>query len=227
MARSHDGSQTRVMRWLLAPVASLLAACTFAPARSAGEEYELDAIDRSASANQGNPCHPERLAVYRGTWLRLAPPSAVAAAFAARLERFEVALAQMGHQIYGRGPSQLEHVGTYACRAVEQRTTRLSEHALGNAIDVTALRFPALSAEQSRTSTLPPELRRSFTVSILRDYLPPARSTAVSERHQQFFALLRGELREHELFRGVIGPPDPDHRTHLHLDMAPWPYERL
>ena len=215
------------MRRLLTLTAPLLAACTLGNLPFASDEYELDRIDRSPQANQGNPCHPERLAPYRGTWLRLAPPSAVAPPFAARLERFEVTLTEIGHRVYGRGPSQLEHVGIYACRAVERRTTRLSEHALGNAIDVTALRFPALSSEQSRVSALPPELRRSFTLSILGDYLPPARSTAISERHQQFFALLRQALREHELFRGVIGPPDSEHRTHLHLDMAPWPYERL
>lgn len=199
---------------------SLFAAgCTLADLRSLrGDEYALDAQSRSGA------CHPEALISYRGTWLKLEPPSAVAVPFAARLERFEEKLAALGHRVYGRAPSQILHVGTYACRATENHAARLSEHALGNAIDVTGFRFPALTQPAPE---LPPQLRGAFTITVLRDYLPPEKPSATSAVHQRFFALLAAELREHELFRGVIGPPDPDHRTHLHLDMAPWPYERL
>jgi hypothetical protein len=73
---------------------------------------------------------------------------------------------------------------------------------------------------------LPPRLRSSFTVTVFHDYAP-ARSTLVSEIHQRFFAQLIQALSDCRPFRGMSGPPDPDHRTHLHLDMAPWPYRRL
>ncbi len=113
--------------------------------------------------------------------------------------------------------------------AAKSRTAppALSEHALGNAIDVTGFYFPALPVASAKKTQLPPRLRAAFAVTVSRDYLAPERPTPVSELHQRFFALLRQALRENGLFRGVIGPPDPAHRTHFHLDMAPWAYRRL
>ncbi|HKO49395.1 MAG TPA: extensin family protein [Polyangiaceae bacterium] len=191
------------------------------------EPYPLDTVDRSPPANRGSRCHPESLIRYRGTWLKLEPASEVAPPFAARLERFEELLAQVGQQVYGRAPSKILHVGTYVCREVVDRTARLSEHALGNAIDVTGFYFPALPPASAKTSQLPPRLKAAFTLTVLRDYLPPQQATPVSDRHQLFFTRLSQSLSGGDLFRGVIGPPDPAHRTHFHLDMAPWPYRRL
>src|SRR6187549_97243 len=106
--------------------------CTLAELnRLSGESYALDAIDRTPAMSDGPRCHPESLVRYRGTWLKLEPPSAVAPPFAARLERFEELLAQLGQQVYGRAPTKILHVGTYACREVADRTAKLSEHALG------------------------------------------------------------------------------------------------
>jgi hypothetical protein len=198
----------------------LATCCTLADLRALSPDgYALDSAPRV-----GDACHPETLTVYRGTWLRIDPPSAVAPPFAARLEQFEVKLAELGQRVYGRAPDRILHVGTYVCRP--SASQKLSEHALGNAIDVTGFHFPALTGNGAGAE-LPPALRRAFTITVLRDYVPPARATPVSETHHRFFSLLRSELLRHELFRGVIGPPDPDHRTHFHLDMAPWPYERL
>ena len=206
----------------------ITSSCTIAELnRLVGESYALDAVDRTPRANSGPRCHPESLIRYRGMWLKLEPPSQVAPAFAPRLEQFEEQLVQIGQQVYGRAPVKILHVGTYACREVADRTARLSEHALGNAIDVTGFQFPALPAASVKTSPLPPRLRSAFTVTVFRDYVPPERPSAISDVHQRFFAQLRRVLNERELFRGVIGPPDPAHRTHFHLDMAPWPYRRL
>src|SRR6187402_1094209 len=96
-----------------------------------GDPYALDSIDRSPAAEGGARCHPEALIGYRGTWLTLTPSARVAEAVGARLERFEAELVQLGTEVYGRPPSGLLHVGTYACRSVDLQS-RLSEHALGN-----------------------------------------------------------------------------------------------
>jgi len=210
--------------WMIGLAAS---SCTLADLnRLSGEPYALDSIDRSPAPSEPR-CHPESLIRYRGTWVKLEPPSDVAPPFAARLERFEELLTQIGQQVYGRAPTKILHVGTYACREVAARTEKLSEHALGNAIDVTGFHFPALPVTSSRGDALPKPLRAAFTVTVFRDYEPPARATEVSALHQHFFGKLRQALRESDLFRGVIGPPDPEHRTHFHLDMAPWTYRRI
>jgi hypothetical protein len=192
-----------------------------------GNGYALDSIDRTPQSTNAPRCHPEALIRYRGTWLKLEPPSEVAPPFAQRLEQFEQLVTQIGHQVYGRAPGKILHVGTYVCREVADRTARLSEHALGNAIDVTGFYFPALPVASAKKSSLPARLKAAFTVTVIRDYSAPAQVTALSEVHQRFFAQLARALREGELFRGVIGPPDPAHHSHFHLDMAPWTYRRL
>ena len=206
----------------------ITASCTLAELnRLGGDSYALDSVDRTPGPESGPRCHPELLVSYRGTWVKLEPPSRVAPAFAPRLEQFEERLVEIGQRVYGRAPKKTLHVGTYACREVADRSTRMSEHALGNAIDVTGFHFPALPVALAKQSSLPTRLKGAFTVTVFRDYVPPERATPVSEVHQRFYAELRQALSEHELFRGVIGPPDPAHRTHFHLDMAPWAYRRL
>ncbi|HYP77343.1 MAG TPA: extensin family protein [Polyangiaceae bacterium] len=218
------------LRWALphaCVVAVATSACTLAELNQlTGDSYALDAMDRSPPPSAGPRCHPEALIRYRGTWVKLEPSSAVAPPFAARLEQFEELLAQLGQQVYGRAPTKILHAGTYVCRDVANQTTHLSEHALGNAIDVTGFSFPALPATAESPASLPPRLRSSFRVMVLQDYAPKS-VTPTNELHQRFFSLLIQALNEREIFRGMIGPPDPTHRTHLHLDMAPWPYRRL
>jgi hypothetical protein len=223
MTGSYLGEVVRI--W----IASLItASCSLAELnRLSGDSYALDSVDRSPAPENAPRCHPELLTSYRGTWIKIEPPSQVAPAFAPRLEQFEERLVQIGQKVYDRAPTKILHVGTYACRELADRTTRLSEHALGNAIDVTGFQFPALPVALTKQSQLPTRLKGAFTVSVFRDYLPPAQATAVSGFHQRFFAELRRAFSEHELFRGVIGPPDRAHRTHFHLDMAPWAYWRL
>jgi hypothetical protein len=216
-------------RALSASVLGLIASCcTWAELNQlGGEPYALDSVDRTPSIDGGPRCHPESLIRYRGTWLKIDPPVQIAPPFAPRLERFEELLVQVGQRVYGRAPTKILHVGSYVCREVADRGARLSEHALGNAIDVTGFYFPSLPAASAKTSSLPARLQAAFTVTIFRDYVPPRTTTPVSELHQRFFARLTQALYDSDLFRGVIGPPDPAHRTHFHLDMAPWPYRRL
>jgi hypothetical protein len=119
---------------------------------------------------------------------------------------------------------------------VEHRPERLSEHALGNALDVTGFRFPALPPDalsaggggSAATSELPPALKRGFTITVTRDLASPPRSADLASRqHREFFEQLLAELRRARIFRGMLGPSDPRHQTHLHLDMGLASFERL
>jgi hypothetical protein len=193
--------------------------------RWAGDPYALDALPRNAAPDAGVECQPELLVSYRGEQIQLEPPARIAEPFRERLQRFERVIGEIGVAVYGRAPTRILHAGTYACRQIAHRQERLSEHALGNAIDVTGFRFPALKAA-SGTSELPPKLRAPFVVTVARDWDGKA-SSEESRRHRQFFEALARTLREQQVFRSAIGPADPNHQTHLHLDMAPWSYVRL
>ena len=192
-----------------------------------GDAYALDDVPRTTTAGEKVQCHPEVLVLYRGDVVRLEPPSSVAEPFRERLQRFERAVSEIGVAVYGRAPSRIVHAGTYACREVAHREQRLSEHALGNAIDVTGFRFGALSKEATKTSVLPSKLRGPFLITITKDWHADPGASDVARKHREFFDRLAAVLREQQLFRGVLGPGDPNHQTHLHLDMAPWPHERL
>ena len=192
-------------------------------------EYPLDDVARTAPSGGPASCRPKQLVLYRGTALKLEPPSPVFEPFVQHLKRFEDTVVEIGERVYGRAPVKMVHVGTYVCRNVEPERAHLSEHAFGNAIDVTGFRFPAVDPahENATTKKLPASLRGAFTVSVLADYYPARPMTVASDRHLRFFNALSHALRERELFRSAIGPSDSRHRSHLHLDMAPWPYVRL
>jgi hypothetical protein len=227
---------SRLRRASLAVASALLVACsTAAWNRVAGDPYELDEVSRAPSDSARPPaCEPEKLRIYRGAHVRWEPPVTLAPPFEERVARFERLVAEVGERVYGRAPSRILNAGAYACRAVEHRPDRLSEHALGNALDVTGFRFPALppdalaTAGTATTSGLPPPLRRGFTITVTRDLAAPPRSADLASRqHREFFEQLLAELRRARIFRGMLGPTDPRHQTHLHLDMGLGSYERL
>jgi hypothetical protein len=222
---------------LAAFLAVVVTACSATPwSRIAGDAYELDSISRDAPpSGERSTCHPELMRVYRGALVRMEPALTVAPAFEARLARFESMVQYVGIKVYGRAPSRILNAGGYACRPVEHRRDRLSEHALGNALDVTGFRFPASPPERATSSSaasvgseLPSALRRGFTITVARDYPSSSSlSDAITRKHHEFFGLLNDRLRDSGVFRGMLGPPDPRHSSHLHLDMGPWAYDRL
>lgn len=216
-----------------------VAGCSTAEYRTfLGDPYELDDLERSGPLE----CHPERLSSYGGTRIKLEPRASMAQPFKVRVARFESLVAELGQEVYGRAPIRILNAGAYACRRVEHNQQRVSEHALGNALDVTGFRFPALPPPAARPTdarpsdpdvarrpgSLPKKLTRAFTLSVLEDYPQDAPATdEVARKHHEFFEKLARALRASNLFRVAIGPPDPRHRTHLHLDMAPWTYRKL
>ncbi len=191
-----------------------------------GDPYPLDRVERSADADAGIACDPSQLTTYEGTSISYTPPLRIAEPFEARLKRFEALVRQLGQEVYGRGPDRILNAGTYSCRTVAHRPNRYSEHALGNAIDVTGFHFPPTNEDAGTPLDLPERLQRAFTVTIAANWPDPENPDAAGTHHSRFFTRLSARLQDGP-FRSTIGPTDPNHRTHLHLDMAPWRYMNL
>jgi len=194
-----------------------------------GEPYALDEVRRDTTP--GAVCPELELVLHRGGALPFQPPVRVAAPFVERLVRFEQIASEVALQSYGRTPRSVRHAGAYVCRPIRKQGQRWSEHALGNAIDIVGFDFARAArvssdAGASGAPELPAVLRRPFEVRVVKHWQADA-SDPSARLHQRFLHRLVEALREQEIFRAMIGPPDPDHRTHLHLDMGPWRYERL
>lgn len=222
------------------------------------EPYALDELSRTVTADESLQCDRESLVRYEGELVTFEPALSVARPFVERLKRLERAVVEKGRDHYGRAPSKILNAGAFACRRVGHRPERLSEHALGNAVDITGFRFPPLAESQgdvqedglptqrtsssgssaSRASTpgqpeapsasrVPEQLKAEFVVTVRDDWQAGPGVKKVAQVHQLFFRSLAQVIREKDMFRSAIGPPEPKHETHLHLDMAPWGTMRL
>jgi hypothetical protein len=118
------------------------------------------------------------------------------------------------------------NAGGYYCREVRHRADRLSEHALGNAIDIVGFDFGPMLAEagENPARELPESLKAGFSVRIERHWQATA---GVAARHAAFLDALASALDERDVFRTLLGPGHATHGTHFHFDMAPYAYTRL
>jgi hypothetical protein len=188
-----------------------------------GDAYALDGVGRFLPEGRPPRCDAQGLVRYAGTSLRYRGAVYVAPAFRERLARFELVAADVAREIYGRAPTRLRHAGAFSCRATRQRSQRLSEHALGNAIDVIGFDFARAPAPR-RGATLPKALRRPFEVRVERHWKPAA-ADASTNLHMAFLRALAERLAERDdVFRVMIGPSHRDHVDHFHFDMSPWHY---
>jgi hypothetical protein len=120
-------------------------------------------------------------------------PLAVALAL---FERYQ--LQPTAQAIFGQPVTQIDHLGSYACRNIYNRSSgRLSQHASANALDVAGFRL----ADGRR-------------ISVLGDW-KGAGDEALFLRQ-----ISKGACRS---FSTVLGPEyNAAHRNHLHLDMGRW-----
>ena len=112
--------------------------------------YPLDAIARVLADGEDLPCGDHELVVYRGTKLKLSKPARVHPAFAPKIAELEQLVAEVALPIYGRAPRTLVHLGTHNCRRMRRYPDWVSEHALGNAIDVAGFDFGPLLCPPAR-----------------------------------------------------------------------------
>jgi hypothetical protein len=188
-----------------------------------GETYALDSVERRLEPRAKPSCAPEALQRYAGTSVRYAGGVLVEPAFVDRLTRFEAIVNEVALEIYGRAPSRLLHAGAYSCRKSRNRATRLSEHALGNALDVVGFSFgPVAKAERAATAA---PIRGAFQVTVARHW--QAERTDLGRLHRHFLRTLADRVVAADIFRVALGPSHPGHSDHLHFDMSPWNYTHL
>jgi hypothetical protein len=184
---------------------------------STEDAYPLDGLVREIAPTGPARCPVVPLVVYRGTRVRYEKPARVHPAFAERLRLFEEVVAEVAREQFGRAPRSLSHAGTFSCRRIGGYPTLLSEHGIGNGIDVVGFAFPALPRRQDAPAGLAPGLRRPFQVS-LADW----QATPRTPRARFLDTLARRLVARRDIFRVLLGPAYPGHKGHFHFDVAPY-----
>jgi hypothetical protein len=182
--------------------------------------YPLDAIERTLQPGAPLPCAGPGLVTYRGEGMRYSAPARVDPAFRERLRALDRIVVQTAIEFYGRAPLRMQHLGTINCRRMRLYQDWVSEHALGNAIDVAGFDFGPLPRGASLPEGTPKALRRGFSVRVLSHWNTTRGPGAV---HREFLRTLAQRLIDRtDVFRVVLGPAWPGHENHLHLDCAPY-----
>lgn len=205
--------------WLCA---SLLCACeSVGHAASDAPRYPLDDVSRWVASGSKLPCESEQLELvsYKGERLKYDRPLRVHPAFAAQLASFESIVEQVALEHFGRVPRRIVHYGSFACRPVRGRPELISEHALGNALDVAGFDFAPLSRKLAKTSALDKRHKRAFQVRLDKHWRDDGKSAAESAF---LHALAQRIVARPDVFRVVLGPGYPGHHNHFHLDYAPY-----
>jgi hypothetical protein len=195
-------------------------------ARSTEPAYPLDSFERTLSSGQLS-CPAVDARDFAGTSLRFSPAAKVIEPFRQRLVAFEQVVREVSERVYGRWPSAILVAASYGCRSVGGTNRKLSEHALGNAIDITGFEFAPLGGLALPAWTPAPltTLLSGFQVRVDRHW--KATGDADALRHAYFLDQLTRTLIERGVFRTLLGPAHPDHADHFHFDMAPWNYVHL
>lgn len=212
------------MRRLLTSLCILAQLLVGAPASATDAPpaaYPLDAIARVLAPGTELPCKsaPPALMHYRGERLRYAKPVQIYPAFAAHLRTFEELVVELATSHYGRAPLRVVHMGGYNCREMRRYPDWVSEHALGNAIDIAGFDFAPLPRKSARFAQLPAGLRTAFKVRVDDHW----RAHGALAAHADFLhALAQALAARPDIFHVVLGPGYPGHDNHLHLDYAPY-----
>lgn len=198
-------------------VAALLAVSA-PPAADAA--YALDGLSREVPTTGRVSCPDVELTRYEGEVLRYHKATRVYVGFAERLRRFEEVARDVAVEVYGRAPRRVVHLGTYHCRRIGGYPNLISEHGLGNGIDVAGFDFPALPRAAALPEGLPRTLRKAFQVRMKDHWTGDRGAGAV---HARFLHTLAQRLiARDDVFRVLLGPAWPGHHDHFHFDMAPY-----
>lgn len=207
------------------PLGSAAEASTPAQQTATATAYALDGVSRRLlRKDAGSGCLSQDLLSYFGTQLRFGGVAVINPAFREHLERFEEIVNDVAIETYGRRPLLIRHRGAFACRSRRNQPLLLSEHALGNAIDVSGFEFaPAAGSEPAPIGTP----TTAFRVDVAGHWQSDGENRA-DQRHSRFLRSVIARLvARGDVFRGIITPSDPAHANHFHFDMAPRSYVRL
>jgi hypothetical protein len=187
----------------------------------AGDRYSLDDVSRTIVARGRVVCPKIELVTYRGQALPYAQRALIYVDFQARLQAMEAIIVAAAKKTYGRSPKRLLHLGTYNCRRIAAYPTWLSEHGLGNAIDVAGVDFGALERGETLPDGVPRQLRGAFSVRVERHWR--RKPSPASQLHATFLRrIIRALLARRDVFRVLLGPGYPGHHNHFHFDCAPF-----
>jgi hypothetical protein len=202
----------------LAAVASAEKADAEVDAEAEELAYGLDDVSREVAERGKVRCPKIEMVRYRGDTIRYHKPVRVYVGFRDKLREFEKVVEETAVEVYGRKPRRIRHIGTYNCRRIRSYPTYISEHGLGNAIDVEGFDFgPAPRATRKQT---PRKLRRGFKVRVEKHWNA---KKGVNATHAKFLKLLAERLVEREdIFRVLLRPAYPGHQDHFHFDVSPW-----
>jgi hypothetical protein len=183
--------------------------------------YPLDDVSRWVeSAALSCADDSSQLVTYRGDHLRYERPIRVHPAFRDRLTIFETIVDEVAREHFGRPPRRIKHFGAYACRTVRGRPSLLSEHALGNALDVAGFDFGPMPRKSAAFASTPKPLRRAFQIRLDKHW---AERAGVTSPYSAFLRELAARIvARPDVFRVVLGPGWPGHHNHFHLDNAPY-----
>jgi hypothetical protein len=187
----------------------------------AEKAYPLDEIPRVLEPGTALPCvrGSVPLVNYRGQQLRYQKPVRIHPAFQAQLAAFESLVSEVALAHYGRLPQRIVHLGSYNCRVMRRYPSWVSEHALGNAIDIAGFDFAPLPRKSPNFQRLAPKLRGALRVRIESHWS----ASGAQQAHAAFLHDLARKIAERpDVFHVLLGPGYPGHHNHLHLDHAPY-----
>lgn len=220
---AFDTCSHALARTVILSIAVLFAAASPLHASSTETEgadtYPLDSLDREISPHGKMTCPKLEMTKHRGTHLRYHKPVLIYAGFKDRLERFEAIASEVALEVYGRKPKRIVHIGTYNCRRIRKIPDLLSEHALGNAIDIEGFDFGPARGKSEREGSPHRALRGGFKVRIDKHWEQERGPSAV---HAKFLSTLTERLLDDDVFRVLLGPSYPGHKDHFHFDLAPY-----
>jgi hypothetical protein len=181
--------------------------------------YPLDPIPRSAPETGDLTCPEVPLEYYRGDVVHYQPPVWIYTGLRPHLAVLERVVRDVGVEVYGRAPDRIVELGGYGCRRMREHDGVLSEHALGNAVDVEGFDFGHLPKDKSLPKGLDKAFVNGFEVRVLRHW---GKKTGHAAVHARFLRTVIERLAAREDgFRVLLGPGYPGHKNHFHFDMAP------
>lgn len=210
----------RVALWALAIA---LAGAAEPPARAEPPKdaapYALDEIPRTAPESGDLPCPKIELEAYRGDVIRFQPVIWIHKALRPRVATLERVARDVGVEVYGRAPIRIADLGGYGCRRMRDHAGWLSEHALGNAVDVAGFDFGHLPKGAKLPAGLDKAFENGFEVRVLQHWGKRAGHAAVHARYLR--TLIERLAPREDGFRVLLGPGFPGHDNHFHFDMGP------
>ncbi|MDQ6436503.1 extensin family protein [Mesorhizobium sp. LHD-90] len=173
----------------LSPMPAAELACRWR-LRDLGVAFE----DRPAEADEAGCSMPYPVSVRGlGKDVALEPAALMNCATAEAAARFaRDIIAPAAKREFGTGLKSVTHASAYVCRP-RNGTTKLSEHAFGNALDIS--RFSLADGKTVDVILRPEETEARFLGAVRKAACGP--------------------------FKTVLGPGNADHDTHFHLDLAP------